>query len=153
MAAPDNEFIQRAQKGDMAAFEQLVQKYDEKVLSIAASYTNDPDDAKDIFQEVFLRVYKGLPKFQFRSEFSTWLHRIVTNVCLSFTSKRKNRVLVQIDDEYEGDDGKAKEAPRVLAGDLETDRQAMNSEIAIHVRDALNNLSPQQKMVFTLRHY
>ena len=137
----------------MAAFEQLVQKYDEKVLSIAATYANDPDDAKDIFQEVFMRVYKGLPKFQFRSEFSTWLFRVATNVCLSFKAKQKKRVVVSIDDEYEGEDGQPKELRHRLVGEMETDRHAIDSEIAMNVQQALNTLSPQQKLVFTLRHY
>ncbi|GJQ21347.1 MAG: hypothetical protein HBSIN02_17020 [Bacteroidia bacterium] len=85
----DTDLILRAKDGDMAAFEQLVHRYDSHVLSMAASFVNNAEDAKDIYQEVFLRVYRGLRKFELRSEFSTWLYRIATNVCLSHRSRRK----------------------------------------------------------------
>ena len=76
----------KAQQGDILAFEQLVYRHDKKVLSIAARYVTSADDAKDIYQEVFLRVYRGLKKFRFKSEFSTWVHRITVNVCLTHRS-------------------------------------------------------------------
>lgn len=150
MAPTDIELIQQAQRGDMKVFEQLVQRYDEHVLTMALTYVNDHDDAKDIYQDVFLRVYKGLPKFQFRSEFSTWLYRIATNVCLSHLSKRKHRTHMSLDQELKGDDERTDES---LTSEIEADQHAINSEIAIHVEGALDTLSPQQKLVFTLRHY
>ena len=79
MAFDEKELIILAQKGDNAAFEQLVYLYDRKVLSLALKYIKDEDFAKDIYQEVFIRVYKGLKNFRFKSEFSTWLFRITTN--------------------------------------------------------------------------
>jgi len=67
----DNELILKAQAGDMGAFTELVQRHDRNVLALAARYVNNVEDAKDIFQEVMIKVYRGLPGFQFRSEFST----------------------------------------------------------------------------------
>ena len=64
-------------------------RYDRLVLNIAFSYRNNKDDADDIYQEVFLRVYKGLKNFQSRSKFSTWLYRITINVCIEFKRKAK----------------------------------------------------------------
>jgi RNA polymerase sigma-70 factor (ECF subfamily) len=84
MALNDNELIIGAQSGDVSAFEQLVYRYDKLVLKIAISYTGDADVAKDIYQEVFIKVFKGIKNFQFRSEFSTWLFRITSNVCISY---------------------------------------------------------------------
>ncbi len=153
MAPDDTQLIQQARRGDMGAFEQLVYKYDKRVLSLAASYVNNADDAKDIYQEVFLRVYKGLKKFEARSEFSTWLHRITTNVCLTHRTKRKRHMHRSIDSEWEGDDGSSRSLAETLTDDAATDQHAVNTEISMHVQDALGTLSPQQKMVFTLRHY
>ena len=85
----DTELIRSAQRGDMDAFEELVYRHDKEVFSIAARYVNRAEDAKDIYQEVFLRVYRGLQKFRFQSEFSTWLYRITTNVCLTHRNHRK----------------------------------------------------------------
>ena len=86
----DYKLIKNAQDGDMGAFEQLLYRYDRHVLNIAYSFRNNEDDAKDIYQEVFIRVHKGLKNFQFKSEFSTWLYRITTNVCISFKRKQGN---------------------------------------------------------------
>lgn len=153
MASNDTELIQHVQRGDMAAFEQLVNRYDEKVLSIAATYVNNEDDAKDIYQEVFIRVFKGLPKFQFRSEFSTWLYRVATNVCLSYNAKRKRHQLVSLSDEGNAQDGQPNNVARSLKDESSADQSAMDSEISSRVHDAIKQLSPQQRLVFTLRHY
>ena len=89
-ALNDSEVIREAQQGNKNAFDELVCRYDKQVLSLAARYVNQADEAKDIYQEVFLRAYKGLKKFQSRSEFATWLYRITTNVCLTHGARRKN---------------------------------------------------------------
>jgi RNA polymerase sigma-70 factor (ECF subfamily) len=88
-ALNDTELVRSAQQGDMNAFEELVYRHDKEVFAIAARYVNRAEDAKDIYQEVFLQVYRGLSKFRFQSEFSTWLYRITTNVCLTHQDRRK----------------------------------------------------------------
>ncbi len=153
MADDDQQLILKAQQGDVAAFEQLVFKYDRQVLSIAVSYVNSAEDAKDVYQEVLLRVYRGLKRFQFRSEFSTWLYRITTNVCLSYRSKRRQHRHASLDRDVEEDDSPLHRASDNAADASAADQSALNGEIAMHVRDALERLSPKQKMVFTLRHY
>ena len=137
----------------MAAFEQIVRRYDQQVLSISASYINDPNDAKDIYQEVFLRVFKGLRKFQFRSEFSTWLYRITTNVCLTFHARNKKRPHLSLDDAMESTSDHPNTLSRTLESDSVTDETALRYDIAMHVDKALDSLSPKQKLVFTLKHF
>ncbi len=80
MTQQETELIISAQNGNITAFEQLIYNYDKKVLSLALKYVGNQEDARDIYQDVFIRVFKGLKNFQFKSEFSTWLYRIVTNV-------------------------------------------------------------------------
>jgi RNA polymerase sigma-70 factor (ECF subfamily) len=146
----DRELISRAQGGDSAAFEALVYRYDKKVLAMAASYTSNTDDAKDIYQEVFIRVYRALSGFEFRSEFSTWLYRIVTNVCLSHQGRGKSRVFSSIEDlDHSQPDVQA--VPRPTA--VSPERHAQNVEISKHIKDAMEHLSPQQRLVFTMKHY
>ena len=155
MTSPDEKLlIQQAQHGNIAAFEQLVYRYDKKVLAIAAGYVQSSDDAKDIYQEVLLKVYRGLPKFQGLSEFSTWLYRITTNVCLTHKAQRTRHVHTSLDREFSDDDGESHSRKDMIPdGGVATDQYAMDQEISESVREALDVLSPQQKMVFTLRHY
>jgi RNA polymerase sigma-70 factor (ECF subfamily) len=151
--ADDRHLILQAQKGDVSAFEQLVFRYDRQVLSIAASYVTSAEDAKDIYQEVLMRVFRGLRKFQFRSEFSTWLYRITTNVCLSHRTKRHRHSHASLDQNVEGEDSLPHKLADTLTDGSSSDTAAMSGEIALHVREALEQLSPKQRMVFTLRHY
>src|SRR5438477_10605638 len=85
------ELIRAAQRGDHRAFEQLVRLYDQNVLRLALNLLRSPEDARDIYQEAFLRVYKNLHTFRFDCTFHTWLYRIVTNLCLDALRKRKVR--------------------------------------------------------------
>ena len=135
MQPEETELIKKAQHGDRASFEELIYRYDRSVLSLAYSYTNDQEDAKDIYQDVFLRVFKGLKKFEFRSEFSTWLYRITVNVALTHKTK------------------KGKYSYESIADGSTTDERAISSDISENITRAIDKLSPQQKMVFTLKHF
>ena len=146
----DADVIREAQHGDRAAFDELVYRYDKDVLNIAARYVNQADDAKDIYQEVFLRVYRGLKKFQARSEFSTWLYRITTNVCLTHGARRKKHAHHVQDHDPDGD---ADDHGALGVSERTSDRHTLNMEISSRVQQAMSALSAQQKLVFTLKHY
>src|SRR2546422_4872964 len=85
------ELIRAVQQGDQSAFEALVRSYDQSVLGLAMNLLRSPEDARDAYQEAFLRVYKNIHSFRFDCSFYTWLYRIVTNVGLDFLRKRKTR--------------------------------------------------------------
>lgn len=136
----------------MEAFETLVQRYDRRVLTIAAGYVSSADDAKDIYQEVFLRVYRGLPKFEMRSEFSTWLFRVTTNVCLSHRTRSRRHRHASLDATHE-DDGRAHAVAASLHDGRSDERMGEDEEVGRRVQTALEALSPRQRLVFTLRHY
>jgi RNA polymerase sigma-70 factor (ECF subfamily) len=153
MTGNETELIMQAQRGNMNAFEQLIQRHDKRVLTIAAGYVQSADDAKDIYQEVFLRVYKGLPKFQYKSEFSTWIYRITTNVCLSHRSRRNRNSHTSLDQNINDEDGQPHALKDTLSGTAAADQQTHDTEIALRVEQALKTLSPRQRMVFTMKHY
>jgi RNA polymerase sigma-70 factor, ECF subfamily len=153
MEVDDRSLILSAKEGNVGAFEQLVQKYDRKVFSIASLYVQSAEDAKDIYQEVFVRVFKGLGKFEFRSEFSTWLYRITTNVCLTHRTKSKKHSHASLDEGHDEDEGHESRLGDTVVDEQSTDQVMVNAEISENVERALNALSPRQKMVFTLRHY
>src|SRR5262250_2189797 len=83
--------IRAAQRGDQDAFEQLVRAYDQSVLRLAMNLLRSPEDARDVYQEAFLRVYRNIHTFRFDCSFHTWLYRIVTNICLDHLRKKKVR--------------------------------------------------------------
>ena len=145
--------IKAAQGGDCAAFEQLVRAYDQSVLRLAMNLLRSPEDAQDVYQEAFLRVYRNLDKFRFDCSFHTWLYRIVTNLCLDHMRKRKVR----------------KEEPTIVATaegpldrmdavpeervDGDPQRYLFSGELRKRVKEVLAELTPRERMVFELRHY
>ena len=147
MEHTDAELIERSKAGDSSAFEQLVFRYDQDVLNIASRYTRSAHDAKDIYQESFIRVYKGIGTFEQKSEFTTWLYRIVTNVCLTYKAKKRRTAMTSLDDE---DDEVVKDQ---AVSDKQSDAGTYGNEITARIESALQHLSPQQRLVFTLRHY
>src|SRR4249919_567772 len=87
----ESSLIKAVQSGDQDAFEQLVRAYDHSVLRLAVNLLRSQEDAQDVYQEAFLRVYKNIHSFRFDCSFYTWLYRIVTNICLDHLRKRKIR--------------------------------------------------------------
>lgn len=151
MSQNDYQLIINAQKGDMASFEELVYRYDHHVLNIAKSFRNSDEDAKDIYQEVFMRVFRGLKNFQFKSEFTTWLFRITTNVCLTFQSRKKNHE--SLDTEISLGEDNITTLAENISDYSSTDELIINNEAAKYIQLAVNELPPKQKMVFTLKYY
>ena len=150
MTLSDTDLIVKAQRGDNSAFEELIYRYDRNVLSLALKFVNNRDDAKDIYQEVFIRVFRSLKNFQFRSEFSTWLYRITTNVCLSFKKKQSKHFTVSIN---ESDDNDSEVQTIPDNENSSPEHYVSSSEIASRINSALENLSQRQKMVFVLKNY
>lgn len=152
MNLSDFELIQKVQKGDAQAFEELVYRYDEKVLNMALSFRNSADDAKDIYQEVFIRAFKGLKNFKFKSEFSTWLYRITSNVCISYNDKKNRTNHDSIDKRIDDGEDSATFAD-LIEGTEKTDSKVIGSEIGSKIKAALDTLPSQQKLAFTLKFY
>ena len=152
MELSDNELISRAQHGEVVAFEQLVHRYDRNVLAIASRYTRNAEDAQDIYQEVFLRVYRGLSGFRFESLFSTWLYRVATNVCLSFQRKNRTGDQMSLDETYEDRETVEAAAATATYG-KNPERHYRDVEITDRVTGALEELPSKQKLVFILKHY
>ena len=153
MALSDIELIHQAKQGNENAFEQLIYRYDRTVLSIALKYTGNTDDAKDLYQEVFIRVYRGINNFQFRSEFSTWLYRIAVNVCLSYKSRSKKYLKVSICEMDDDTDFTKDASEQLIYEGLSPEEETAGNELAEIVDAALGTLSPRQKMTFVLKHY
>lgn len=146
-------WIRAAQRGDAEAFEKLVRAYDQNVLRMAFNLLHSQEDARDIYQEAFLRVYRNLPKFRFDCAFSTWLYRIVANLCLDQIRKRKVRK-----EEAPGIETAAGQVDRFQfvpeeRADGDPQRRLMSSEVGSRIREILGQLTPRERIVFEMRHY
>ena len=150
----DTVLVREAQRGNHAAFEELVRHYDHAVLRLALHLTGSEADAQDVYQEAFLKAYRNVGSFRFECSFYTWIYRIVTNLCLDHLRKRQVRkedppvatdasgeqydVLDQVPD------GRAVSNP---------ERDLMRREVGGRITQALEKLTPRERMVFELKHY
>lgn len=145
--------IRAAQNGDSAAFEQLVRSYDQSVLRLAYNLLRSVEDASDIYQETFLRVYRNLQSFRFDCSFHTWLYRIVTNLCLDHLRKRKVRredpaVVATAEGPLDRMDSVAEERAHA-----NPQRTLLSNELKDRIQQVLGELTPRERMVFEMRHY
>jgi RNA polymerase sigma-70 factor, ECF subfamily len=149
--------VAEAQAGSRAAFEELVRRYDRDVLRLALNLMKRPEDARDVYQEAFLKVYRNLHRFRFECTFYTWLYRIVTNVCLDHLRRRQAR---PEDQAPEINSGKQEEGitdfferQREHRPTLDPERALMGQEIKARLARAMERLSPRERMVFEMKHY
>ena len=145
--------IRAAQAGDHGAFERLVQRHDQSVLRLAYNLVRSQEDARDIYQESFLRVFKNLHSFRFDCSFHTWLYRIVTNLCLDHLRKRKVRKEESAAVETEeGMRDRLEILPETgVQGDPQ--RSLVSSELRRRVEEVLKELTPRERIVFQMRHH
>src|SRR5512133_1964525 len=150
----DAELIRGAQRGDRAAFEELVRQYDQAVLRLALHLTGSEQDARDVYQEAFLKAYRNLGSFRFECSFYTWIYRIVTNLCLDHLRKRQVRkedAPVVIDS-----DGTEYSIIDQVADDrsgASPERDLMRRELGARIASAITKLTPRERMVFEMKHY
>jgi len=149
----DAALIRAAQQGDQLAFEELVRLYDHRVLRLALNLMRSEEDARDIYQEAFLKIYRSLGTFRFECSFYTWLYRIVTNICLDHLRKkavRKEEPPVASHEAGETDLLDLIEEPRP---DMHPERSLLSRELAWRLERAMKRLTPRERMVFELKHY
>jgi len=149
MSESEKHLLERAKKGDIAAFELLVEGYQKKAFNIAYRMLGNYDDANDLVQETFIRIFKSIKNFKEQSSFSTWVYRITTNVCLDELRKRKNKNFVSIDEDIKLDDSDVK---RQIESDAPTPEETLErKEIKKIVGDAIGELSEEHRLVVVLR--
>ncbi|MFN4314715.1 MAG: RNA polymerase sigma factor [Chitinophagaceae bacterium] len=124
------------------AYTALIRKYQEKLYWHIRRMVVDHDDANDVLQNVFIRVWKGLDNFREDSQLYTWLYRIATNECLSFLEQQKRKAAVSFEDVESGLSNKIKADSHFDANKLEWKLQL-----------AIQQLPEKQRVVFSLRYY
>jgi RNA polymerase sigma-70 factor (ECF subfamily) len=143
--APDTdlELIEAFRRGNVAGFNELVRRYQERVYWIARRTLGSHDDADDVVQDVFIRVHAGLAEFRGEANFYTWLYRIAVNVSLNALRKKRIKDFLPFDELFE----------EVLPSDARTDAPVEHQEFQTAVERAIEHLPPKQKAVFVMRYY
>ncbi|MEK7395498.1 MAG: sigma-70 family RNA polymerase sigma factor [Candidatus Poribacteria bacterium] len=136
----DIELVGLCQKGDTDAFDRLFYKYRDKIYRTAFRMINNPEDALDLTQEIFLKAYKNISKYNFKSEFSTWLYRLAINLCIDELRKRKNSNEVLMDSIPEN----------LIYSDTPEDI-ILSEEQESLIWKALNSLKEKERVVIVLR--
>lgn len=150
MAVTDGELIKRFNNGNKQAFEELIQRYQHKVYNTTFRMLGNHDDALDMAQESFIRVFKSLDKFKGKSSFSTWLFSITTNICRDELRKRKrNLETVSISTnkritEQFTEETNEKQSPEKIS---------ISRELSITIQKKVDQLPSEQKIVFVLREF
>jgi RNA polymerase sigma-70 factor (ECF subfamily) len=139
----DRELIVRAQRGDGGAFRELVERHRRRAFAIAVGLVRDEEDASEIVQEAFLRVYRGLPAFNGAASFFTWLYRIVKNLSIDLMRRPAWQRELALEEVDAGFDACLDEAD---PGDILRRR-----EIAVHIEAALQALPPYHRGVILMR--
>ena len=148
-ADPDRFLIECAQNGDIAAFGELVNKYQKRIYELAYRFTHHPEDAADLCQEIFLKAFRALGRFENKSTFYTWIYQIAKNTCIDYSRRRTGRYDVAFVEEIAPDDSQFQSQ---YSGD-QAFRRLEQVELETEIKKAIEQLSPRQKQVFILRHY
>jgi RNA polymerase sigma-70 factor (ECF subfamily) len=151
MEEQDGDAVALARSGDSDAFRVLVERHSRNVFRLAFRMTGNEQDAEDVVQETFLRAYRQLAKYESRSSFATWLFRIASNYSLDLIRSRKRHqehreVSVKEDSELDI-------MQSIPATSPTPDRLAFSGQVQTRITAALDELSPQERTAFILRHF
>jgi RNA polymerase sigma-70 factor, ECF subfamily len=148
-ASEDEDLVLASKAGDTTAFEELVARYDRKLFRIACQILHNPDDAQDVVQDTFIKVFQNLGQFRADSKFSTWLYRIVVNQSLMELRKQRRKPSTTIDLFNECDE--ENQLPiDFSAWRPNPEEQYKQSELRDLLNRQLRNLRPALRVVFVM---
>jgi len=136
------QFKQPSSKEKELAFTGIVKKYQEKLYWHIRRMVVDHDDANDVLQNAFIKVWKGLANFREDSQLYTWLYRVATNECLTFLEQQKKRASVSLNEDENG-----------LSNKVKADENFDSSKLEWKLQLAIQQLPERQRLVFNLRYY
>lgn len=144
--------VQRAQRGDAAAFEQLFHRHHRRAFAVAVGVVKNKQDAMDIVQDAFVKVHRHIGSFQGSSSFYTWLYRIVMNLAIDQTRRSKVQKNVDYDDSI-GRDSNPGDGPttHALVADSNPRRTTIRRELSENIQRALQTLPEHHRAVIVLR--
>lgn len=141
----ERDLVRRAKAGEIEAFEELITGYEKKIYNTAYRFFHNSEDASDITQEIFIKVYTSLSKFREGSSFSTWVYRIAVNTCIDFYRKKREPTLPINEEIASSDSGAANRAH------LSPEEAIEKRELRDEIQRAIDKLPEEQRMCIILR--
>lgn len=140
--------IRAVQRGDQEAFAKILATYEKQVYNLCLRMTANHEDAADLTQEAFIKVWRGVGNYKFESSFSTWIYRLTSNVCIDFLRSKKRRPTISLTQEEEQDGAAELEVPD--AAPL-PEEQLLQREHQREIAAAMAQLDEEFRMILTLR--
>jgi len=147
--ASDWELVRRCKENDREAFRELVERYQRKAVAIALGMLHDREDALEIAQEAFVKVFTGIKHFKEEASFYTWLYRIVVNLAIDRQRQRNRQPSLERDEQEEGENDRVDTMPDETT--VDPYEQVKDKELRERIRAAIDELTPAHKAVILLR--
>lgn len=150
----DAQLIKNFLDGDVNAFNTLVWRWEKNLFNFTLRYVGDPEDAKDICQKTFIRVYRNLAKLREPDKFSTWMYQIAVNLCRDELKRKNRRGFFSLDILRETRSGIEKELEREPSyGYGEPDKELQNIDLRDVLNQALQSIPEEQRVVVIMKEY
>lgn len=144
----ERQVIRRVLDGDQEAFAELVTAYEKQVYNLCLRMCGNPEDARDLSQEAFVKAWRGLQFYQFEAAFSTWIYRLTSNVCIDFLRRKKREP--QTMPPLQNENGEDVE-PEVADSHPDPEEQLLHRERQSQIAWAMGQLEPEFRQALTLR--
>lgn len=152
MEKSDGELIRESRRGGREAFQELVRRYQKRVMAVALGMVRNPEDAMEIVQDAFVKAFENIDRFKGESSVYTWLYRIVVNRAIDFRRRERRRPTVYFEDRRGGDDRRESYEDSLREETPHDPFDAVRShEVGDRVTEAINELTPDHKAVILLR--
>ncbi len=144
----DKQLIVRCKKNEKAAYVELFKHYERYLYKLCYSYVQNEQDALDLSQEIYIKVFRSIQRFDEKMPFHPWLRTIAVNTCLNF--KRSNRINAVSLNSRDEDDRSLED---MVASTMDVESEIENNDLGLLIRHKLDTLSPKHRMVIILRYY
>lgn len=152
MERSDRELLRQCRLGDKGAFEELVERYQRKVMAVALGMVRNPDDAMEITQDAFVKAYENIASFKGESSFYTWIYRIVVNKAIDLRRRQRRKPTVALEDRgRQADRDDSWEDSLADEGPIDPYERTRSMEMSERMQEAIDELTPDHKAVIVLR--
>lgn len=145
----DEELLKKAIKGDTKAFERLIINYEKLIYNVCYRIMTNPDDARDVSQEVLIKIYKNISKCNDIKTFKSWIYTIINNTCIDEIRKRKGKYTESLDATVNNEDGEMDK--QIPSNSLTPEQEIVKNETVNEVQIAISKLSENYRVLIVLR--